>query len=139
MVTAFLKMAMIISIPIVLIVGSYQLQVAMTMTVVFFALIFLDFWFQLARWLDSTILDALYGSGSPHLSLDPVMGINTATQDAILNFVMGSMFIILPVFWMAALGWAGIKASEAVKGLSDGTKDVKGAGAKAGSRIEGAI
>ena len=38
------------------------------------------------------------------------MGLNTATQDAILNFVMGAMFIILPMFWMGALGWAGVSA-----------------------------
>ena len=48
MVMAFLKMAMVICIPFVLILGAYQLKVAMTMTVVFFALIFVDFWFQLA-------------------------------------------------------------------------------------------
>lgn len=128
MVMAFLKMAMVICIPLVLIVGAYQLKVAMTMSVVFFALIFVDFWFQLARWVDTTILDALYGAGSPHLSFDPVMGLNTATQDAILNFVMGSMFIILPVFWMGALGWAGVSAGKALEGLTSGTKDVQKAG-----------
>ncbi|NYS35903.1 conjugal transfer protein TraG N-terminal domain-containing protein, partial [Streptococcus danieliae] len=53
MVMAFLKMAMVICIPLVLIVGAYQLKVAMTMSVVFFALIFVDFWFQLARWVDT--------------------------------------------------------------------------------------
>ncbi|NWB94807.1 conjugal transfer protein TraG N-terminal domain-containing protein [Pseudomonas gingeri] len=132
MVMAFLKMAMVICIPIVLIVGAYQLKVAMTVSVVFFALIFVDFWFQLARWVDSTILDALYGSGSPYLSLDPVMGLNTATQDAILNFVMGSMFIILPMFWIGALGWAGISAGKVLEGLSSGTKDVKASGERSG-------
>lgn len=132
MVMAFLKMAMVICIPLVLIVGAYQLQVAMTLSTVFFALIFVDFWFQLARWVDSTILDALYGSGSPHLSFDPVMGLNTATQDAILNFVMGAMFIILPMFWMGALGWAGVSAGKVLEGLSSGTKDVKASGERAG-------
>jgi len=63
-----------------------------------------------------------------HLSFDPVMGLNTATQDAILNFVMGSMFIILPVFWMGALGWAGVSAGKALEGLTSGTKDVQKAG-----------
>nr|WP_218176212.1 conjugal transfer protein TraG N-terminal domain-containing protein [Pseudomonas gingeri] len=130
MVMAFLKMAMIICIPIVLVVGAYQLNVAMTVTIVFFALIFVDFWFQLARWIDSTILDALYGSGSPHLSFDPVMGLNTATQDAILNFVMGSMFIILPMFWVGALGWAGIKAGTVLSGLQAGTDGVRSAGSQ---------
>ncbi|MEZ0199106.1 conjugal transfer protein TraG N-terminal domain-containing protein, partial [Pseudomonas qingdaonensis] len=40
MVVAFLKMAMVISIPLVLIIGAYQLKVAMTMSVTMFALIF---------------------------------------------------------------------------------------------------
>lgn len=128
MVMAFLKMAMVICIPFVLIVGAYQLKVAMTTTVVFFALIFVDFWFQLARWVDSTILDALYGLGSPHLSFDPVMGLNTATQDAILNFVMGAMFIILPLFWITALTWTGIQVSGALEGLTRGSQPVEKAG-----------
>nr|WP_218179632.1 conjugal transfer protein TraG N-terminal domain-containing protein [Pseudomonas gingeri] len=133
MIMAFLKMAMVICIPIVLIIGAYQLKIAMTMSVVFFSLIFVDFWFQLARWVDSTILDALYGSGSPHLSFDPVMGLNTATQDAILNFVMGSMFIILPLFWMTALAWAGFQAGGVLDGLSRGSQPVEKAGATGGS------
>jgi hypothetical protein len=139
MVVAFLKMAMVICIPLVLIIGAYQLKVAMTMSVTMFALIFVDFWFQLARWVDSTIIDVLYGSGSPHLSFDPVMGLNTTTQDAILNFVMGSMFIILPTFWVLALGWAGVQTGTILSGLSEGTGAVQRAGQKAGNLVEGGV
>ncbi|OBZ20208.1 conjugal transfer protein TraG [Pseudomonas protegens] len=139
MVMAFLKMAMVICLPLVLIIGAYQLNVAMTMSVVFFALIFVDFWFQLARWVDSTIIDVLYGSGSPHLSFDPVMGLNTTTQDAILNFVMGAMFIILPTFWVVALAWAGVKTGNIIGGLSAGTKDTQAAGKDGGKLAEDAI
>jgi len=131
MVMAFLKMAMVICIPLVLIVGAYQLKVAMTMTVVFFALIFVDFWFQLARWIDSTILDAMYGSGSPYQNFNPALGLDNAAQDAILNFVMATMFIILPMFWITALGWAGMSVGSVLEGLSSGTKDVKQAGSEA--------
>ena len=139
MAMAFLKMALVICIPIVLVIGSYQLQVAMTVSVIFFAMIFVDFWFQLARWIDSTIIDAMYGSGSPHLSFDPVMGINTATQDTILNFVMGAMFLILPAFWIAAIGWAGVKASGALDGLGSATRDVKKSGEIAGGIAQDGI
>ncbi|WP_085600527.1 MULTISPECIES: conjugal transfer protein TraG N-terminal domain-containing protein [unclassified Pseudomonas] len=139
MVMAYLKMAMVICLPLVLIIGAYQLKVAMTMSVVFFALIFVDFWFQLARWVDSTIIDVLYGSGSPHLSFDPVMGLNTTTQDAILNFVMGAMFIILPMFWIGALGWAGVSAGKVLEGISSGTKDLQSSGEKAGGMAQQAV
>ncbi|RTU06447.1 conjugal transfer protein TraG, partial [Pseudomonas aeruginosa] len=139
MVMSFLKMAMVICIPMVLVIGTYQLKVAMTMTVVFFAMMFVDFWFQLARYIDSTILDAFYGSGSPHLSFDPVMGLNTATQDSILNFVMGAMFIILPLLWITAVGWSGIQTGAILNGLADGTRGVQEAGGKAGERIERSV
>ncbi|PUA42060.1 conjugal transfer protein TraG [Pseudomonas protegens] len=139
MVMAFLKMAMVICIPLVLIISTYQIRATMTMTVVFFALMFVDFWFQLARWIDSTILDALYGSGSPHLSLNPVMGLNTATQDAILNFVMGAMFIILPLFWVGSLVWAGIATGNIMEGLSRTGQDMKDAGKRGGDIAEKTI
>ncbi|WP_281687530.1 conjugal transfer protein TraG N-terminal domain-containing protein, partial [Pseudomonas citronellolis] len=120
-------------------IGSYQLQVAMTMTVIFFALIFVDFWFQLARWIDSTILDALYGSGSPYLSFDPLMGINTATQDTILNFVMGTMFLVFPAFWITAIGWAGVKTGGVLDGLARGTANAQAAGEQGGKFMGSAI
>ncbi|MFO5783541.1 conjugal transfer protein TraG, partial [Klebsiella pneumoniae] len=82
-------------------------------------------WFQLARYIDSTILDAFYGSGSPHLSFNPVMGLDTATQDAILNFVMGSMFVILPTLWITAVGWSGMKVGTVLSDLSNGTRGVE--------------
>ncbi|MEW3929434.1 conjugal transfer protein TraG N-terminal domain-containing protein, partial [Pseudomonas aeruginosa] len=63
MVLALLKMALVICIPLVLVVGTYDLKTVVTVSVVQFALFFTDFWFQLARWIDSTILDALYGWG----------------------------------------------------------------------------
>lgn len=139
MIMAFLKMAMVICIPIVLIVGAYRIEVAMTMSITMFALIFVDFWLQLARWVDSTIIDVLYGSGSPHLSFDPIMGLNTTVQDAILNFVMGAMFIILPTFWIAALAWAGVKTGSILNGLTKGTDGANRAGQKAGAMAEDRI
>jgi hypothetical protein len=67
------------------------------------------------------------------------MGLNATAQDAILNFVMGSMFIILPVFWVGALGWAGISAGKALEGLATGTKEVAKAGEKGGQTVTNKI
>jgi hypothetical protein len=53
MVLALLKMALVICIPLVLVVGTYDLKTVVTVSVVQFALFFVDFWFQLARWIDS--------------------------------------------------------------------------------------
>ncbi|KPX29900.1 MULTISPECIES: conjugal transfer protein TraG N-terminal domain-containing protein [Pseudomonas syringae group] len=136
MVMAFLKMALIICIPFVLVIGAFDLKVVMTVTFAAFALIFVDFWFQLARWVDSTILDALYGNGIgsnvPHTNFDPVFGASNAQGDLLLDFVMGAMFIVLPSFWIVALGWSGAKLGSLMSGLATGTSGAQDAGGKGG-------
>lgn len=134
MVMALLKMALVICIPLVLLIGTYDLKTLVTVSVVQFSLFFVDFWFQLARWVDSTILDALYGWGwgynRPHTNFDPLIGLNNAFGDMLLNFVMAAMFIVLPTFWVMALAWAGIRAGNVLQGLAGATGDAKAAGGK---------
>lgn len=128
MVLSFLKMAMVICLPLVLVFGTYGLKTLMTLTVVYFAMYFVEFWFELARWMDSTIIDTLYGMNTPHFSLNPLMGMNNAMGDMLVNWVMAAMFIVLPIFWMGALSWAGISAGNALAGLSGATQDAQRAG-----------
>ncbi|MGQ5288516.1 conjugal transfer protein TraG N-terminal domain-containing protein [Pectobacterium actinidiae] len=133
MALSFLKMALVICIPLVLVIGTYDLKTLVTVSVVQFALFFVDFWFQLARWVDSTILDALYGWGfgynRPMSNFDPLMGLNNTFGDMLLNFVMAMMFLVLPAFWVMALGWAGVRAGNVLGGLTLATGDAKNAGA----------
>lgn len=128
MILSFLKMAMVICIPLVLIFGTYDLRTVVTVTAVQFSLFFVDFWFQLARWIDSTILNALYGWHSPHSNFNPLMGLNNAFGDMLLNFVMATMFLVLPSLWITALGWVGVRAGGVLQGLANGTRDAGQAG-----------
>lgn len=130
LVLALLKMAVTICLPLILVIGTYELKTVVTVSCVEFALFFTDFWFQLARWLDSTILDALYGWNSPHANFDPLMGLNNTFGDILLDFVLGMMFLVLPAFWVSALTWVGIHAGGIVQGLVMGTDDAKAAGGK---------
>lgn len=143
MVLSFLKMALEICLPMILVFGTYELKAVVIVSCVEFALFFVEFWFELARWIDSTTLDALYGKGlgssSPHSTFNPLMGLNNGFGDVLLNFVMGAMFIVLPTFWVAALGWVGVRAGNAIQGLASGTKDAQAAGAKGGDIVLRAI
>lgn len=130
MILSFLKMALVICIPMLLVIGVYDLKNVITISCIQFALYFVDFWFQLARWIDSTILDALYGWDSPHSNLNVFMGLNNGMHDALLNFVMATMFIVLPTFWMASLAWVGVKAGTIIQALGNGSKDAGQAGSK---------
>jgi len=44
---------------------------------------------------------------------------------------------VLPTFWVAALGWVGVRAGGALKGLNDGTGGAGQAGAKGVSAMSG--
>ncbi|WP_027591427.1 conjugal transfer protein TraG N-terminal domain-containing protein [Pseudomonas sp. RL] len=139
MVLALLKMALVICIPLVLLIGTYDLRTLVTVSVVQFALFFVDFWFQLARWLDSTIVDALYGWGfgwnRPHSNFNALMGLNNAFGDMLLNFVMATMFIVLPSFWIAALAWAGVRAGNFTQMMTLSTDGSKTAASKAVDKL----
>ncbi|WP_312975053.1 conjugal transfer protein TraG N-terminal domain-containing protein [Stutzerimonas nitrititolerans] len=143
MVLALLKMALVICIPLVLVIGTYDLKTVVTISIVQFALFFVDFWFQLARWVDSTILDALYGWGwgwnRPHANFDPLIGLNNTFGDMVVSFVMATMFITLPAFWVAALSWVGVRIGGLLQGLSDGTRPVSQAGGKAPGMLSGKL
>lgn len=135
MVLSLLKMAIVICAPLVLLIGTYELKTVVTVSCVEFAVFFVDFWFQLARWIDSTMLNALYGWTSPHSNLNPLLGLNNTFGDMILNwFVLPMMFVVLPSFWVAALAWVGVRAGNVLQGLADGTRAVGQAGAQ-GSNV----
>ena len=133
MVLSFLKMALVICLPLVLVISTYDLKTLVTTSCVQFALCFVDFWFQLARWIDSTILDALYGSAASKNDFSVLFGLNDSFGDMLLNFVMGTMFLVLPAFWITALAWSGVRAGNLVQGLSDGTRESGNAAAKGAS------
>ncbi|GKT02079.1 conjugal transfer protein TraG N-terminal domain-containing protein [Acidovorax sp. SUPP3434] len=139
MVLSLLKMALVICIPMVLVIGTYDLKVLMTSSCVFFALYFVDFWFQLARWIDSTILDALYGWGwgwnRPMTNFNLAMGLDNAFGDMLLNFVMATMFVVLPGVWITALTWAGVRVGGMAQYLATGAKDAQAAGSKTGDTL----
>ncbi|WP_249027570.1 conjugal transfer protein TraG N-terminal domain-containing protein, partial [Xanthomonas theicola] len=143
MVLALLKMALVVCIPLVLVVGTYDIKTVVTVSVVQFALFFVDFWFQLARWIDSTILDALYGWGwgwnRPHNNFDPLVGLNNAFGDMLLNFVTGTMFLVLPTFWVAALGWVGIKAGVIAQNLAVGSKEARDSAGAGVNKVAGKV
>jgi hypothetical protein len=46
------------------------------------------------------------------------VGLNNAFGDMLLMFVTGTMFMVLPTFWIMALAWAGVRAGNVLQGLA---------------------
>lgn len=114
MVQAQLQIALVICIPLITLCSAWDVKVVMTLTFVQFALFFLTFWWELARWLDSWLLDVLYNSDT-HSSWN-LAGIQNTQDDVIINLVMRLMFLVLPTFWLGAMTWAGVALNGALAG-----------------------
>lgn len=123
MVHSFALMALIILTPLIMVMSGYSLKTLVTLTFVHFALVALTFWWELARWLDSWLLSALYDSGT-HNRINPYFLENTQ-DDIIVNFVMGSMFLVLPAIWLSSMSWAGIYIGSLASTFNNGVKDTK--------------
>ncbi|MGP0838105.1 conjugal transfer protein TraG N-terminal domain-containing protein, partial [Serratia sp. CY85251] len=131
MVQAVLLMAVYIMVPLILAFAAYEYKAVITVTFVVFALNFLTFWWELARWLDSWLLTALYSSDTH--SRWNVAGFQNSTDDLIMNLVMGCMFIVLPAVWLGALSWAGVSVGHALSSAhQQGTAKAESAGGKIG-------
>ncbi|CAM4015207.1 conjugal transfer protein TraG N-terminal domain-containing protein [Xenorhabdus thuongxuanensis] len=123
MMQAVILMALYILIPLLLLFAAYEFKPVFTLTFALFALNFLTFWWETARWLDSYLLDALYGSDTH--SLLNLAGIQNTSDDLIMGLVMGTLFIVLPMVWLAALAWAGVRIGDMAGMMSQGVGQVR--------------
>ncbi|MGJ0629200.1 conjugal transfer protein TraG N-terminal domain-containing protein [Xenorhabdus bovienii] len=123
MMQAVILMALYILLPLVLLFAAYEFKTVFTLTFVIFALNFLTFWWEIARWLDSYLLDALYGSETH--SLFNLAGFQNTSDDLIMALVMGTLFIVLPMVWLGALAWAGVRMGDMGGLMSQGVGQVR--------------
>lgn len=138
MIQAILLMAMYVMLPLILAFAAYEFKTVITLTFVIFALNFLTFWWELARWLDSWLLTALYSSDT-HSRFN-MAGLQNSSDDLIMNLVMGAMFIVLPAVWLGALSWAGASVGVAVSAaFQKGTETAQNTGGKLGEAAGNAI
>ena len=140
MVQAFLIMGTIISLPLVLLISTYELKALMTVTFALFTLHMLTFWWELARWIDSSMLETLYNQVSATdqtlLSL-PTAGFMDGTVTAqVIEYVMGAMFVVLPMFFLGAMSWTGYNVGSGVQTLlTRGTEAAQTQAGKGSSQL----
>lgn len=138
MVQAVMLMAIYIMVPLILAFAVYEFKTVITLTFVIFAVNFLTFWWELARWLDSWLLTALYSSDT-HTRFN-MMGFQNTSDDLIMNLVMGTMFLVLPAVWIGALSWAGVHLGGAISNsVKAGTDKATQASEKGGKVAEQAV
>lgn len=143
MVQAIMVMAVAISLPFIMVMSAYSMKAAGVATFGLFALWFLTFWWELARWMDSNLTELVYNSsaGSPTDLEGFVNRLLGAADNAfdvmVLQFVQGMMFLVLPAVFMGLLAWSGSKVGGGLsQGISQTTQKSQQMGEKGGQALQ---
>jgi len=122
-------------IPGITILSGFSIKTVVTLSFVYFALVTTTFWWELARWLDSSIIEILYSS--PSHDILNIHFLENVQDDIISNFVMGSLFIVLPSLWFGAMTWAGVNVGGIMsQALRQGSNHANLAGSKGGELVQ---
>ena len=104
---AVILMLLVVVLPFILVFSSYKISTVIFMSIVFFAVRFWTVLWAIGHWLDNHLLDALtpnwYWFDTP----------DTLIADEIIGFVIAMLYIVLPLFWLAALSWVGFRVGSA--------------------------
>ncbi|THA11004.1 conjugal transfer protein TraG N-terminal domain-containing protein [Rodentibacter pneumotropicus] len=112
MVQGLLSLAVIIAMPLIMVIGLYSVRAMITLTFVHIGIFFLSFWWELARWLDTWLIEVLYNSDTH--SRWNLAGLVNERDDMIVKLVIATMFFILPALWFGMMSWTGIKVGNVV-------------------------
>ncbi|MFA0098602.1 conjugal transfer protein TraG N-terminal domain-containing protein, partial [Vibrio splendidus] len=108
MLQSLLLIVVVIASPIVLTVSNYSMMTLMSLSLSYTGLLFLTFWWELCRSLDSKLLEAVY---SMHDNFNPITGTINSMDDSILAFVMITFYVVVPAIWFGVLGYASYRVN----------------------------
>lgn len=118
---AFLTMAIVISLPFLLIFSLYSPGPVATASVGFFTAKFLTLLWGVAFWIDNAMFAALANSSSAD-GLTNYVPVDSALTN-ITQMVTSTLYIGLPVVFLAVMGWAGVRVGSMVTDFTGKTTD----------------
>ena len=103
MLQSVLLMSIIILLPVIVFIGGFEPKAVIMLTFVMFSLIFLTFVWELARFLDSKLINIMYENNAVHY----MPGRLTANK-SLIDIITLMVFIGFPIILLASFSWAGI-------------------------------
>lgn len=124
-------MGLYMFLPLATILSGYNLQVLVLGAIGIFTVKFWMVLWYIARWLDDNMIKAMYPDSSTLLSV-LTLDVDGGYKKMILNTLMTSLYIGLPIMWTWVMGLAGLNIGEATKGIVASAAQSSQDSAKAG-------
>lgn len=112
MLQSVLLMCIIILLPVIVFIGGFEPKTVIMLTFVMFSLIFLTFVWELARFLDSKLINIMYENNAVHYMYDRL----TANK-SLIDIITSMVFIGFPIILLASFSWAGFQISSGISAM----------------------
>lgn len=119
MMQAFILMGMYMFLPMVTFLSGFNLRVMLYGAVAIFTVKFWSVLWYIVVWLDRRLIDAMYPGGTWRLT-DLFTSAELGYKRMLLNVLMMSLFIGLPLLWTAMMTWIGINLSTSLAQIIGG-------------------
>ena len=120
--------------------SGYKPSFIVTASIVLFAVIFCSYIWHLVAWFDNHLIEAVFGNDKFYGATRFIFSVTKfTTSEMFVNLLIGSMYLVAPVFFMVVLSWAGLQAGAVFGAIFNPmASPAAAAGASAGGAAKGA-
>lgn len=123
LVKAFLLMGVVLFLPWLLVVGQFRLEVVLLATVGLLGINFLPVIWHVAWVLENSLIASLWPNGSDFVLSVGGVGLVRDPEFAfklqVLQITLLFLYVVLPLVFIAVMGWAGVRVFQGVGGMME--------------------
>ena len=141
MIQSMLLMGMYMFLPMIVMLSGYDLKIMLLGGLAIFTVKFWSVMWFIAQWVDARLISAMYPGLSGNMLMQEIQAMLTGGEAQgykrmILNLVLMSMFIGLPLLWSAMMGWVGLNIGRGIDTVASPVQRAAGMGSNgAGSKL----
>lgn len=133
MVQSMLLMGMYMFLPMIVLLSGYDLKIMLLGGLAIFTVKFWSVMWFIAQWLDARLIQAMYPGLNGNMLMQEIQAVLSGGEAQgykrmILNLVLMSLFVGLPMLWSAMMTWVGLGVGRSIEGLSRGSAAAASAG-----------
>ena len=146
MIQALVLMGMYMFLPLITFLSGFNLRIMFYGAVAIFTVkMWAAMWF-ISQWIDARMINAMYPGAQGNVFLQEITHLTSGAipqgyKRMLLNILMLTLFIGLPLIWTGMMGWIGINIGNQIDGLmkNSGAKSKESASKSSGAITGGKI
>lgn len=133
MIQSMLLMGMYMFLPMIVMLSGYDLKIMLLGGLAIFTVKFWSVMWFIAQWVDARLIQAMYPGLNGNIMMQEIQAVLSGGEAQgykrmILNLVLMSMFVGLPLLWSAMMGWVGLNVGRGIDTVGSSVQRSAGVG-----------